>query len=366
MAKASATGPSEVVLAARAARLYFLEDRSKVEIAGLLDISRFRVARLLDTARALGLVRIEIGLPGTLDAALSAELASAFGLRHAFVYNFGDDSDSSLRHRLGEAAGEAIADLATASDVVGIAWSRSLSGLARGLTSFPPCPIVQMTGALSRPGDGDLLDVVRAITRIGGGPSYGFYAPMIVDDAATAQAIRRHPDVAAAGALLSSVTIGMVGIGSWMPGLSSIYDSLGEPDRDAVSAAGVRAEVSGVFLGEDGSPRQTPLDERMIVTPASLLMQLPTVLAVAYGTAKCHAVWSALNGGVVNGLITHASLARAVLAIPFTAEQPAPEQPAAKQPAAEPSATERPAAEPPATEPAAVPGSAGRAAPRTG
>jgi DNA-binding transcriptional regulator LsrR (DeoR family) len=315
MAKASA-GPAEVVLAARAARLYFLEDRSKVEIAGLLDISRFRVARLLDTARALGMVRIEIGLPGRLDAALSAELASAFGLRHAFVYNFGDDSDSSLRHRLGEAAGEAIADLAEATDVVGIAWSRSLSSLARSLTGFPACPIVQMTGALSRPGDEDLLDLVRAVTRVGGGPSYGFYAPMIVDDAVTAQVIRRHPDVAAATAMLSSVTIGMVGIGAWQPGLSSIYDALSQPDRDAVSAAGVTAEVSGVFLDEAGNPRQTPLDERMIVTPGSLLTQMPTVLAVAYGTAKCQAVWSALNGGVVNGLITHASLARAVLAVP--------------------------------------------------
>jgi DNA-binding transcriptional regulator LsrR (DeoR family) len=318
MARTSVAGPSEVVLAARAARLYFLEGRSKVEIAGLLDISRFRVARLLDTARALGMVRIEIGLPGTLDAALSAELASAFGLRHAFVYNFGDDSDSSLRHRLGEAAGEAIADLAQAEDVVGIAWSRSLSGLARSLTSFPSCPIVQMTGAPSRPGDDDLLDLVRAVTRIGGGPSYGYYAPMIVDDAVTAQVIRRHPDVAAAFGMLSSVTIGMVGIGAWQPGLSSIYDALGQPDRDAVTAAGVHAEVSGVFLDENGSPRQTPLDERMIVTPASILTSIPAVLAVAYGTAKSQAVWSALNGGVVNGLITHASLARAVLAIPTT------------------------------------------------
>ena len=316
MARTSAAGPAEVVLAARAARLYFLEDRSKVEIAALLDVSRFRVARLIDTARALGLVRIEIGLPGTLDAALSAELASAFGLRHAFVYNFPDESDISLRHRLGEAAGEVIADLAGPADVVGIAWSRSLAGLARSLTSFPPCPIVQMTGALSRPGDDDLLDLVRAATRVGGGPSHGFYAPMIVDDAVTAQVIRRHPDVAAAAALLGSVTIAMVGIGAWLPGLSSIYDSLSQPDRDAVTAAGVRADVSGVFLDEGGTVRQTPLDERMIVTPALLLKAIPTVLAVAYGTAKCQAVWAALNGGVVNGLITHASLARVVLATP--------------------------------------------------
>ena len=38
------------------------------------------------------MVRIEIGLPGgSLDAGLSAELCSAFGLKHAFVFNFPDD-----------------------------------------------------------------------------------------------------------------------------------------------------------------------------------------------------------------------------------------------------------------------------------
>jgi len=55
-----------------------------------------------------------------------------------------------------------------ASDVIGIAWSRGLSGLARSLTTFPACSIVQMTGALSRPGGDDLLDLVRAAPRIGG------------------------------------------------------------------------------------------------------------------------------------------------------------------------------------------------------
>jgi DNA-binding transcriptional regulator LsrR (DeoR family) len=321
MAKLAGMGPSEVVLAARVARLHFLEDKSKVEIATTLGISRFRVARLLDSARAMGMVRIEIGLPGILDAALSAELAASFDLRHAFVYDFPDDNDSSLRHRLGEVAGEAIADFATAADVVGIAWSRSLSGLARGLISFPPCPIVQMTGALSRPGGDDLLDVVREVTRVGGGPSYGFYAPMIVADRRTAQVIRRHPDVAAAVAMLPRVTIGMVGIGSWRPGLSSIYDALAETDRKLVTDAGVQSEVSGTFLDADGRIRATPLDDRMIVATGQSLLDIPTVIAVAYGTAKTQAVWSALNGGVVNGLITHASLARAVLAMP-RASQP--------------------------------------------
>src|SRR6266480_4890824 len=114
MAGLSADRPSEVVLAARVARQFYLEGVSKVDIADRLGISRFRVARLLDSARDAGMVRIEIGLPGgSLDAGLSAELCSAFGLRHAFVFNFLDDDEGALRHRLREAAGQALMDLIT-------------------------------------------------------------------------------------------------------------------------------------------------------------------------------------------------------------------------------------------------------------
>ena len=92
MAGLSADRPSEVVLAARVARQFYLEGVSKVDIADRLGISRFRVARLLDCAREAGMVHIEIGLPGgSLDAGLSAELCAAFGLEQAFVFNFPDD-----------------------------------------------------------------------------------------------------------------------------------------------------------------------------------------------------------------------------------------------------------------------------------
>ena len=74
----SAERPWEIVLAARVAREFYIDGVSKIEIAGRLGISRFRVARLLDSARETGMVRIEIGLPGgALDAGLSAELCSS-------------------------------------------------------------------------------------------------------------------------------------------------------------------------------------------------------------------------------------------------------------------------------------------------
>src|ERR1700729_4257514 len=313
MSGLSADRPSEVVLAARVARQFYLEGVSKVDIADRLGISRFRVARLLDSAREGGLVRIESGLPGgALDAGLSAELCSAFGLRHAFVFNFPSDG-SPLRQRLGEAAGQVLMDLITPRDVLGLTWSRTLSGLTAALTQLPPCPIVQLTGAVPPPDGRDLLELVRSVARVGGGTAHVFYAPMLVDDAATATAIRRQSDIAEAFALIPSVTIAVVSIGAWAPDLSTIYDAVTPAERESLTALGVRAELAGVFIGADGGPLATPLDSRMIVTPASLFTEIPFVLAVAYDAAKCHAVRAAIRGGLVHGLVTHTSLARALL-----------------------------------------------------
>src|ERR1700751_555769 len=105
MAGLSADRPSDLVLAARVARQFYVEGISKIDIADRLGISRFRVARLLGSAREAGLGGIEIGLPGGgLDAGLAAELCSAFGLKRAFAFTFPDDDEPALRRRIGEAA----------------------------------------------------------------------------------------------------------------------------------------------------------------------------------------------------------------------------------------------------------------------
>lgn len=319
MAGLSADRPSEVVLAARVAREFYLEGVSKVDIAERLGISRFRVARLLDSARESGMVRIEIGWPGgLLNAGLSAELCGAYGLKHAFVFNYPDD-ETALRARLGEAAGQVLMDLITAGDVLGLSWARSLSGLTASLTELPPCPIVQLTGAVPPPDGRDLLELVRSVARVGGGPAHVFYAPMLVDDAATADAIRRQGDIAEAFGLVPSVTIAVVAVGAWAPGLSTIYDAITPAERAELSALGVRAELAGVFIGSDGKPLATPLDDRMIVTPGPVLARVPFVLAVAYGgAAKTDAVSAAIRGGLVHGLVTHASLARSLLDVADT------------------------------------------------
>ena len=87
---------------------------------------------------------------------------------------------------------------------------------------------------------------MRGVARIGGGTAHVFYAPMIVDDAQTATAIRRQADVADALALVPSGTITMLAIGAWAPGLSTVYDACSPGERDAIARLGVCEEMTGV------------------------------------------------------------------------------------------------------------------------
>src|SRR5919107_4862937 len=113
-------GPAQLVLTASVARRYYLDGRSKVEIADEFALSRFKVARLLELARSSGLVRIEIGSAGAVDVELSGRLQDAYGLLHAIVVNTVDDHAATLHTVVGRAAAELLTEIVTADDVVGL------------------------------------------------------------------------------------------------------------------------------------------------------------------------------------------------------------------------------------------------------
>jgi DNA-binding transcriptional regulator LsrR (DeoR family) len=308
-------GPAELVLTASVARRYYVDGKSKVEIADELNLSRFKVARLISTARASGIVRIEIGYPGAIDVELSSRLQRAYGLRHAIVVDTPDEDDASLRRHLGEAAADLLAEIVTATDVLGLAWARSVSAMTSALTRLAPVPVVQLTGSLARPEpDDNSVDLVRQAARASGGPAHFFHAPLIVPNPATARAMRKQPEIARAFGRFGEVTKAVVGIGSWAAGQSTIYDAAEERERALMSRLGTCADISGVMVDVDGHPVSAGLTGRMIGITADEMRAIPEVIAIAYGVAKAPAVRVALRSGFVGGLVTHTSLATALLA----------------------------------------------------
>jgi DNA-binding transcriptional regulator LsrR (DeoR family) len=183
--------------------------------------------------------------------------------------------------------------------------------------------VVQLTGALSSTNDtsssinGDsAVDIVREFARVAGGPAYLFFAPFLVPDPATARALRRQPDLARAFDKIPTVSIGVIGIGQWAAGLSTLYDAATDRERAKLTREGVCAEAAGVFLTAEGEVLQTTLTDRMIAITGAQMADFPQLVAIPYGVAKADAVRATLLSGMVTTLVTHVSMAEALLAGP--------------------------------------------------
>jgi DNA-binding transcriptional regulator LsrR (DeoR family) len=313
MANEKTAGPAALVLMATVARRYYLEGSSKSDIAAELGLSRFKVARMLERARATGLVRIELDARGEINLDLSVHLRTAHGLRHCVVIDAPEDDESLLRSALGRGAAELLTEIIQPGDVLGLAWSRSLMAMRNSLTRLPACDVVQLTGALSLPDDDSSIELVRDLARRSNGQGYFYYAPMVLPDAATARVLRTQPDIARAIQRYPDVTKAVIGVGAWRQGLSTVVGALTEQEGREIYDLGVRGELSGVQIDGEGNPVTTPLTDRLLGINAEQLHAVPDVIAVAYGTAKVGAVHAGIRGGFITSLVTHTAMARELL-----------------------------------------------------
>lgn len=312
--RSTAAGPAALVLMATVARRHFIDGAAKSAIAAELGLSRFKVARLLAEARASGLVRVELDYRGEIDLDLSVRLSSAYSLRHCVVIDAPEDDDATLRANLGRAGARLLTEILGPDDVLGLAWARSLMAMRTALSGLAPCPVVQLTGALSRPDvDASGIELVRDVARASGGPALFFYAPLIAPDAATARALRTQPEIAGAFARFADLTTAVVGVGAWRKGLSTVVDAVTEDEWRELHELGVRAELAGVQLDAEGKAIRTSLTDRLIAIDAEQLRAVPDVIGLVYGTAKADAVHSAVRGGFVTSLVTHTAMARELL-----------------------------------------------------
>jgi DNA-binding transcriptional regulator LsrR (DeoR family) len=313
MAKEKPAGPAALVLMATVARRYYLDGVSKSDIAAELGLSRFKVARLIEAARASGIVRIELDSRGEINLDLSMRLRAAYGLRQCVVIDCPDDDDDVLREHLGRAAAQLLTEIVEPGDVLGLAWGRSLMAMRPFLGPLNHCDVVQLTGALSLPGEASPIELVRDVARWSRGQAFFFYAPMMLPDAATAQALRAQPEIARAVARFPDVTKAVVGVGAWKEGQSTVADAVSDAERGEMYELGVRAEVSSIQIDAEGRYVETSLAERLIGIRAEDLEAVPEVIAIVYGSQKAAAVHATLRSDFVTSVVTHTALASALL-----------------------------------------------------
>ena len=306
-------GPAWLVQAAVIARQFYLEGRSKVEIGDDLGLSRFKVARILDEARDLGLVEVSIRLPAPIDPDLSSALQAGLGLRRTIVLAQVARADQ-VYDDLGRVGADLLTELVTSDDVLGLSCSRSVTATTQALRDLAGCDVVQLTGTLAGTGvDTGSVESVRRAAVVSGGRAFPIYAPMVLPDSPTARSLTGQEGIRHTLDRIGSVTIAMVAIGAWSEGMSTVWGSVSRHERVAATKANAVGEVGGRLFDAQGEPVPGSVDDRVLGMTLEQLREIDEVVGLAYGSGRATAVRAAVAGGLIETLVCDADLARALL-----------------------------------------------------
>lgn len=307
-------GPAWLVQATSIARSFYLEGRSKIEIADETGLSRFKVARILEEAREHGLVQVTVGLPGRINADLSAMVRDRYALERAIVVTCGQDSEAATRQDLGQVVAELLTELVTPETVLGMTCSRTVAVVTQALRALAPCRVVQLSGTLAGPDvETGSVESVRRAAAVGGGKAYPIYAPMLCPDSSTREALSGQSAIQQALCQFEEVTVALLAIGGWDGEVSTVWRTAEAADRRAVTAAGAVGEIAARPFDAAGRAVPTPLDDRVLGVTLDQLQAIPEVIGIGYDVRRAAAVRAVLTRGLVDTLVCDDQLARVLL-----------------------------------------------------
>jgi DNA-binding transcriptional regulator LsrR (DeoR family) len=308
--------PRDPELLAKAARLYFLDDRSQDDVATILGTTRSNVSRMVRQARDLGIVEIRIVAPAQRDHELERVLRARYGVAEARVLEVG--AGAEVLEGVGRLAARWLDETLRDGQVVALSWGQTLQAVVRAVDlARRDVEVVQLVGGLSALDSGVTgQELVRELSeRIGARHRY-LHAPALFGSAEALTLLLREQAIADALDAAKRADMAIVGIGA--PGVGSsgaLLDALAlsPAERAEFDAGGAVGDVCGRYYDLSGQEVRSVVNQRVLAVTLDDLRAIPTVAGVAAGPEKAPGILGALRGGFIDVLICDQQAARSVL-----------------------------------------------------
>jgi DNA-binding transcriptional regulator LsrR (DeoR family) len=307
---------------ARAAQLYFVEERPQDEVAEVLRTTRSNVSRMLKQAREQGIVRIVVEFPTRRAEGAEHALVERFGLTAARVLQVTSDDDPLPG--VGRLAAGWLLEQLGDGQVLALGWGVTLQHVVNALDDDPDAgglphdvEIAQLIGGLSAIATATTgQELAREFARRLGARWRYLHAPAVFASAQRLATMLAEPSISEALAKARAADIAMVGLGDPNTGsLAAWFGELGltPAERAAIAAEGAVGDVCGRFYDRDGRELSTPISDRVLSLGLDALRAIPITAAVACTVAKAPSILGALRGGLIDVLVTDEHAARRVL-----------------------------------------------------
>jgi DNA-binding transcriptional regulator LsrR (DeoR family) len=316
--------PRDPELLAKAARMYFVEDRSQDDVADVLGTTRSNVSRMLKQARDLGIVEIRIMDPARRDHELEAALQDRFRLADARVLEVTPDTD--VLAGVGRLAVRWLDDTLRDGQVVALSWGHTLQAVVRAVDGLSrrDVEVVQLVGGLSALDSAVTgQELVRGLSERMGARHRYLHAPALFGSVEALTMMLHEQAIADALDAAKAADIAVVGIGT--PGVGSsgaLLDALGlsPAQRADFDASGAVGDICARFYDPSGRELPSVVAERVLAVTLDDLRAIPTVAGVAAGREKALGILGALRGQIIDVLICDREAARSVLSLDRTGQ----------------------------------------------
>ncbi|KQP69010.1 transcriptional regulator [Microbacterium sp. Leaf288] len=306
------------LLSIRAAELYYEENLTQEEIGRNLQITRWKVGRLLTQAKDEGFVRIEILHSRARRPQLERRLREERGLADAVVVSrAGVRSEDELQQRVAQAAADHLTGLRPSPRVLGVSWGRTLSDIAHHLRDgwSQATDVVQINGGVSmsqRPGTAAATAV--SIAQKGGGTAALLPSPAILEQRATKEAIEADRVVARVLDAARSANAYLFSAGAADHGSVHVDSGyLTTPEIDRLVAAGAVGDVVGRYIDAGGRIVDADLDARTVGLSLDDLRRADSAIAAIAGAPKRAIASAVVASGLCTVLVTDESTAQHLL-----------------------------------------------------
>jgi lsr operon transcriptional repressor len=311
------SGAEELLL--RVAWFYYKDELTQDEIARRLSVSRASVGRMLERARRVGLVSINLNADHLNAFEVSNQLRRTFNLAEALVVPDHDKEPADhhlLNARLGLGGAQFMSTHLRPGGTLGVGWGETVSRViaSTNFGAVGPVHLVTLTGGvdgylqtiLSSKGDGVAEPEATTATII---PT-----PIVASTPKLAAALKAEPAIQHVLSRASGVDQAIVGVGT--PAADATIVQMGylaAADVRVLRDRGVVGDILGQFFDADGNVVSLEIHRRRIGIELSDLASIPKVVGVAGGLHKTEAILGALHGGFLNVLVTNELVALRLL-----------------------------------------------------
>lgn len=299
----------------RVAWFYYKDELTQDEIAQRLSISRASVGRMLDRARKVGLVSINLNSEFLDSMNLAARLVVEFELSAALVVPARGDITGihAINARVGLGGAQYLSTHLKRGLKLGIGFGETVSQVVRTINfGMVGIDLVTLTGGVN----GYLHPVMTTQVHAEFAPTGAVVipSPIVTSTPELAQALRAEPTISKGLERARSVDIAVVGVGTATPDATIVqYGYLDAPEMELLAERNVVGDIMGQFFDSNGTVVDLPIHARRIGIELPDLKLIPMVIGVAGGLQKVDAIRGALRGRYLDVLVTDEAVAKRLL-----------------------------------------------------